>query len=100
MGRGVLHFLALGVNDPDKDDHVKNSEAVEEFFKVASEGIEFVIAGVSKSMAEDKKIKLEIPILPDMYGTTPLDISLAISIQRKTDKHVFYSADDSLKEVT
>ena len=81
MGRGVLHFLALGVNDPDKDDHVKNSEAVEEFFKVASEGIEFAIVGMTDSMAEDK-IKLEIPILPDMYGTTPLDISLAISIQR------------------
>ena len=100
MGRGVLHFLALGVDDKEKDDHVKNSEAAQEFFNVASAGIDFEISGVTSAMLDEKQIKLEIPILPDMYGTTPLDISLAISIQRKTDENVFYSADDSLKEVT
>lgn len=39
--------------------------------------------------------QLEIPILPDMHGTTPLDICLAINTHRKADKIVFIQHTDS-----
>ena len=78
MGRGVLHYLAIG-RDTEKDDHVKNKDAAEEFFKTASVPQNWEIVGVNHEVYEDGMTSLEIPILPDMYGATPLDISLAIS---------------------
>jgi len=36
MGRGVLHYLAIGVSDSKRDDHVKNKESAEQFFITAA----------------------------------------------------------------
>ena len=44
-------------------------------------------------------LSFEIPILPDMYGTTPLDICLGINTHRVADSRVFYVDADVESEI-
>ena len=41
----------------------------------------------------------EIPILPDMYGITPLDICLGINKHRAADQNIFWRTEDSVNLV-
>ena len=50
--------------------------------------------------AQGETTKFEIPILPDMYGTTPLDICLAINKQRDADRLVFSKNEDEMNAIT
>ena len=78
MGRGFLHQLALGGQKHNKaelnDDHIKSRDATEEMFKTASELIDLQLTGVDPKLYPEGT-SFQIPVLPDMYGGTALDIS-------------------------
>ena len=98
MGRSMLHTFALGGQNRDKadvNDHVKARDATELIFKTAQEKIQLNIVGVDP-LEFPEGTPFEIPVLPDMYGSTPLDICLAISIHGNADALVFYPPDEEV----
>lgn len=96
MGRSMLHTFALGGQNRDKadvDDHVKSRDATELIFQTAQKKHDLKIIGVNPLEFPDGT-PFEIPVLPDMYGSTPLDICLAISEHRNAEAIVFYPPEE------
>ena len=80
-GRSVLHMLAKGNkgSDPRVDtgggNYVFMNKSTKTLFEVAAKNLkEIHISGVD----DKQNYVFELPILPDMYGATPIDISLGI----------------------
>ena len=74
-------------------DQIQAYHSTQELFRSASEFHDLWMTG-----SEGEEIQFEIPILPDMYGITPLDICLGINKHRAADKKIFWRASDSIVE--
>ena len=58
------------------------SHAARELFQITREQHKLGITGI-------EECNFEIPILPDIYGTTPLDLCLFDSNNQQTDNNIF-----------
>lgn len=75
-GRGFLHQIALWAQATD------TYTGARELFKATSEKKEYGITGA------EGEISFEVPILPDIYGQTPLDICLLQTKEADPEKFI------------
>ena len=76
----MLHMLALETNIMSSD-QIRCTKAMKDLFNVANMKKQLWITG-----ADDGCI-FEVPILPDIYGKTPLEICLGIDNKRGKRKY-------------
>ena len=92
-------MLALGTlsNDPeavvDEGNQIEAYWAASELFKICNEKVDYGVTGQS-----EEGNSFEIPILPDLYGANPLEMTLAIFHHRAEGKKIFLH-DDNVKKL-
>lgn len=75
QGRTMLHMLALQTNLM-SNDQIRAISALKDLFSVARIHQDLDVTGADSGCA------FEVPILPDVYGKTPLDICLGLVDQK------------------
>ena len=85
------------MSDPDaaidEGNQIEAYWSATELFNICNEKHDFGITG-----QPDEGYSFEIPILPDMYGSNPLEMTLAIYKQRAEDQKVFFH-NENVKEI-
>lgn len=72
------------------NNQVKAFKVTKSLFKTARQMLKLKITGIEET-------DYEIPLLPDRYGLTPLDICLGIHKQDRKMKYCFFERNEALK---
>jgi len=82
-GRSILHKLSTNTETKDLGDQVAAIEQTKKLFEVTNSGTKQALTGAEPGIA------LEMPMLQDMYGASPLDSCLGKLQQRECNKDIF-----------